>query len=230
MINIDIITAVPNLFGGFFTESVIGKAVKNNIATVNLINLRDYGTNKYQQIDDAPYGGGAGMVLMPEPLSNAIKDCLKEKKYDEIIFFLPEGERINQKMINQYSLSQNILIVCGHYKGIDQRIVDAYATKIISIGDFVITGGELAAALFVDAVIRVCPGAIGNEQSALEDSFQDGLLSPPVYTRPEVFNDLKVPSELLSGNHKVIANWKMDQALEKTKKWRPDMLEDGELG
>jgi len=228
MINIDIITAVPKVFGGFFTESVIGKATKNNIAKVNIINLRDYGINKYQQIDDAPYGGGAGMVLMAEPLNNAIKDCLQEKKYDEIIFFLPEGEKINQKMINGYSLCQNILMICGHYKGIDQRIVDAYATKIISIGDFIITGGELAAALFADAVIRVCPGAIGDEQSALEDSFQDNLLSPPVYTRPEVFNNLKVPSELLSGNHKLIANWKMEQAVEKTKKWRPDMLEEKE--
>jgi len=228
MIHFDIVTAVPKVFGAFFTESVIGRAIKNDVASVNIINLRDYGLNKYQQIDDAPYGGGAGMVLMPEPLDCAIKDCLQARKYDEIIFFLPEGEKIIQKMVNSYSVAQNILIICGHYKGIDQRIVDMYATKIISIGDFIITGGEIAAALFVDAVIRVCPGAIGDEQSALEDSFQDSLLSPPVYTRPETFNAQKVPAELLSGNHQLIANWKMEQAIEKTKKFRPDLLDGDE--
>ncbi len=224
MIQFDIISAVPDVFGNFFNASVIGKAIKNQIAKINIINLHDYGIGKYKQVDDAPYGGGAGMVLMPEPLANAIENAKKEHHYDEIIFFLPEGETIQQSLINHYSSFKKVLIVCGHYKGIDQRIVDKYATKKISIGDFVVTGGELPAAIFVDAVIRVCPGAIGNEQSALEDSFQDNLLSPPVYTRPENFEGAKVPSVLLNGNHKLIEQWKMDSAIEKTKHLRPDLL------
>lgn len=224
---IDIITAVPKLFNGVFTESIIGKAIKSGVAEVNLVDLRDFSVGKYRQIDDAPYGGGAGMVLMPEPLSKAIETCKAKRKYDEIIFFLPEGEATNQNLINSYSTKKTILIVCGHYKGIDQRIVDRYATRTISLGDFIVTGGEIVATVFCDALIRVIPGAIGNEQSALEDSFQDGLLSPPVYTRPEEFSGMKVPEVLLSGNHKKIEEWKMEQAELKTKRLRPDLL-DGE--
>ena len=223
---IDIITAVPKVFGGFFNQSVIGKAIKNGLAEINIIDLRDFSEGKYRQIDDSPYGGGAGMILMPKPLHLAIASCFKERTYDEVIFFVPEGEKLDQETVNHYSVQKNILIVCGHYKGIDQRIVDAYSTKLISIGDFVVTGGEIPAALFTDAVIRVLPGAIGNEISALEDSFQDSLLSPPVYTRPPEYLGLKVPEVLLSGDHKKILNWKLEKAVDKTKKYRPDLLKD----
>ena len=222
---IDIISVEPGLFDGPFSKSIVGKAQKNGIAKINIINLHDYGKGKYKQVDDAPFGGGAGMVLMPEPLSNAIEDLLKQYKYNDIIFFLPEGEVINQKIINNYSLSQRLLIICGHYKGIDQRVVDKYATKIISLGDFVVTGGEIAAIVFCDALIRIIPGAIGNEMSALEDSFQDNFLSPPVYTRPADFNGLQVPKVLLSGNHAKIEDWKLNQSISKTKLLRPDLLE-----
>ncbi len=222
---IDIISAVPKIFGDFFTTSIIGKAIENHIAEIKVHDLRNYAINKFGQIDDAPYGGGAGMVLMPKPLDDAIQYCLSQNTYDEIIFFLPEGNKINQAMVNNYSQAKKLLMVCGHYKGIDQRIVEQYATKIISIGDFVVTGGELPAALFIDAIIRVCPGAIGNEQSALEDSFQDNMLSPPVYTRPPLFNNQAVPEILLSGNHQKIAEWKHSQGMQKTLKLRPDLLD-----
>lgn len=222
---IDIITAVPSLFGNFFNHSVIGKAIEKGIAELHIHDLRDYAEGKYRQIDDAPYGGGAGMILMPKPLALAIDKLKSSRNYDDIVFFLPEGDQLSQKSVNLYSQKKNLLIVCGHYKGIDQRIVDYYATKIISIGDFVVTGGEIPAALFCDAIIRVLPGAIGNEQSALEDSFQDSLLSAPVYTRPPIFKDLKVPEVLLSGNHKKILEWKMAEAERKTKNLRPDLLD-----
>lgn len=221
---IDIITCVPQLFEGVFSQSIIGKALGQKIAEINLIDLRDYAIGKYRQIDDAPYGGGAGMVLMAEPLSKAIEAQKSLKNYDEVIFFLPEGDKINQELINKHSTYQNVLLVCGHYKGIDQRIVDVYATKKISLGDFVVTGGEIAAMVFCDALIRVMPGAIGNEQSALEDSFQDKYLSPPVYTRPAEIMGIKVPEVLLSGNHAKIEDWKMEQAYIKTKALRPDLL------
>lgn len=221
---IDIISAVPKLFDGFLNESIIHKAQQKGVAELNVIDLRDFSEGNYKQIDDAPYGGGAGMVLMPGPLAKAIEQLQSQVTYDEIIFFVPEGNNLDQAEINKYSQMHNLLIVCGHYKGIDQRIVDQYATQLISIGDFVVTGGEIPAALFCDAVVRVIPGAIGNEVSALEDSFQDHLLSPPVYTRPPVFQGREVPDILLSGNHQKIQDWKLKEAQKKTEKYRPDML------
>jgi len=225
---IDIITSVPQLFDSFLSQSIIGKAIQKGIASIIIHDIRTFGQGKYRQIDDSPYGGGAGMILMPEPLSKCIEACQNERTYDEVIFFLPEGEQIEQAYVNRKSQAKNILMVCGHYKGIDQRIVDLYATKILSIGDFIVTGGEIPAMLLSDALVRLIPGAIGNEQSALEDSFQDGLLSPPVFTRPPVFNDLKVPEVLLSGNHKKIAEWRLEEAHKKTLLLRPDLLDSFE--
>ena len=225
---IDIITCVPKIFDRFLTESIIGKAIKNQIVSIHIHDIRNYGIGKYRQIDDSPYGGGAGMILMPEPLAFSIESCTKQRKYDEVIFFLPEGNKIEQSYVNRASQFENILMVCGHYKGIDQRIVDLYATQILSIGDFIVTGGEIPAMLLSDAITRLIPGAIGNEQSALEDSFQDNLLSPPVYTRPPLFNELAVPKVLFSGDHKKISEWRMEQAYKKTSQLRPDLLDSEE--
>lgn len=222
---IDIISCVPKLLDSFLSESIIGKAIKNDIVSIHIHDIREFGIGKYNQIDDSPYGGGAGMILMPEPLAKSIEKCTNEREYDEIIFFLPEGDRMDQNYVNRASQFKNILMVCGHYKGIDQRIVDSYATRIISVGDFIVTGGEIPAMLLSDAIIRLIPGAIGNEQSALEDSFQDSLLSPPVYTRPPLFKDLKVPEILLSGDHKKIAEWRLAEAFKKTSELRPDLLD-----
>lgn len=202
------------------------RAADKGLLQVNLVNLRDYTSYARAQVDDYPFGGGAGMVLMPDPLVNAI-EALKEKRtYDEIIFLSPDGERFNQKMANTLSLKNNLMMICGHYKGIDQRVRDHFITKEISIGDYVLSGGELAAAVLTDAIGRLIPGVLNDESSALSDSFQDNLLAPPVYTRPEDFRGWKVPDVLMSGNHKLIDEWRHRQSLERTQKLRPDLLDE----
>lgn len=221
---IDIISVVPDLLQSPFSHSILKRAREKNLLEVNVINLRDFSTSKQKQVDDYQYGGGAGMVMMCEPISNCIEHLKAQRTYDDIIYMTPDGETMNQRMMNAFSLKGNLLILCGHYKGIDERIRQLYITREISIGDYVLSGGELAAAVFVDAVGRLLPGVLNNETSALSDSFQDNLLSPPVYTRPENFKDLTVPEVLLSGHEKKINEWRHEQALERTKTRRPDLL------
>lgn len=223
--HIDIITVLPDLLESPFKHSILKRAREKGLLTVNLVNLRDFSTSKQKQVDDYQYGGGAGMVMMCEPISNCIEHLKKERTYDEIIYMTPDGELMNQKMMNAQSLKQNVIILCGHYKGIDERIRELYITKEISIGDYVLSGGELAAAIYVDAVGRLLPGVLNDETSALLDSFQDDMLSPPVYTRPEEFKGIKVPTVLLSGHEKNINEWRHEQALERTQKRRPDLLD-----
>ncbi len=220
---IDIITCLPGLLEGFFSQSIVKRATESGKAEINIIDLRDFGIGKSRQIDDYAFGGGAGMVMMIEPLVNAIETCRKSHQYDEIIYMTPDGKLLEQKAVNQLSLQENLLIICGHYKGIDERIRAKYITKEISIGDYVLSGGEIPAAVLTDAIIRLIPGAMNDETSALTDSFQDGLLSPPVYTRPADFKGLKVPEILTSGNFKKIEDWRMEQAVDRTKRRRPDL-------
>ncbi|CAI8326183.1 MAG: tRNA (guanine-N(1)-)-methyltransferase [Polaribacter sp. SA4-10] len=222
---IDIITVSPQLLESPFNHSIIKRAQEKGLAEIHLHDLRDFGLGNYRQIDDTQFGGGAGMVLMIEPIANCIKNLQEERVYDEIIYMTPDAKTLNQSTANTLSLKENILILTGHYKGVDQRIRDLYITKEISIGDYVLTGGELAAAVLVDAVVRLIPGVIGDEQSALTDSFQDNLLSPPVYTRPSNFEGNKVPDILLSGNFPKIENWRSDKAFERTEQIRPDLLD-----
>jgi tRNA (guanine37-N1)-methyltransferase len=222
---IDIITVVPGLLDSPFNHSILKRAKEKGLLEVNCINLRDYAINKQGQVDDYPFGGGAGMVLMAEPLVNAIEDLQQKTVYDEIIYFTPDGESFNQKVANRLSLRNNLLLICGHYKGIDQRIRDHFITLELSIGDYVLSGGELAAAVVVDALGRLLPGVLSDETSALFDSFQDNLLAPPVYTRPEVFREWAVPEVLLSGNHEKIAAWRYEQSIARTAERRPDLLE-----
>ncbi len=221
---IDIITVLPPLIEGFMKESILGRAQKKGLVEIHIHNLRDYTLDKWRRVDDYPFGGSAGMVMQCEPIDRCISALTKERHYDEIIFTAPDGERFDQSMANTLSLCENLIILCGHYKGIDYRIREHLITKEISIGDYVLTGGELPAAVMADAIVRVLPGAIGDEQSALSDSFQDNLLSPPVYTRPAEFNGWRVPEVLLSGNPKLIQDWQDEQALERTKRLRPDLL------
>jgi tRNA (guanine37-N1)-methyltransferase len=221
---IDIITCVPDLLNSFFEHSILKRAQKAQIATINTINLRDYSSKKHKQIDDYQFGGGAGMVLSIEPIANCIRALQKDRNYDEIIYTTPDGHVFEQKTANSLSLLQNIIILCGHYKGIDHRVREHFITKEISIGDFVLSGGEIAAAVITDAVVRLIPGAINDETSALSDSFQDNLLSPPVYTRPAVWEGHPVPDILLSGHEANIETWRHQQAIERTKKLRPDLL------
>jgi tRNA (guanine37-N1)-methyltransferase len=223
LLRIDIISAVPGLLESPLGQSIPKRATDKKLAEIHIHNLHEYGLGKYRQIDDYPFGGGAGMVLMPEPLSNLIEKLKAERQYDEIIYTSPDGDRFEQGIANALSLKQNIIIICGHYKGIDQRIRDMYVTREISLGDFVLSGGEIAAAAIADAVIRLLPGVLGNEESALSDSFQDGLLAPPLFTRPEIFKDRKVPAILMSGDHKKIETWRLEQSLERTQKLRPDL-------
>lgn len=225
---IDIISAVPDLLISPLTNSIPKRAVNKGLVEINFHNLHEFGTGKYHQIDDSPFGGGAGMVLMPEPLAQCIESLKKDTTYNEIIYLTPDGETFDQKMANSLSLVDNLIFICGHYKGIDQRIRDIYVTKEISLGDFVLSGGEIAACAIVDAIVRLIPGVIGNEESALSDSFQDNLLAPPLYTRPETFQDLTVPGVLLSGNHKLIDEWRFEQSIERTEKLRPDLLKKKE--
>lgn len=222
---IDIITVLPSLLESPFNDSIVKRAREKGFVEIHVHPLRDFTEDLHRTVDDYPYGGGAGMVLLAGPISKAIEKLKSERNYDEIIYLTPDGETLNQGIVNQLSLHQNILMLCGHYKGIDDRIRQLYITREISIGDYVLTGGELAAAVLSDAIIRLLPGVIGDETSALTDSFQDHLLAPPVYTRPEEFNGLKVPDVLLSGNHTAIDKWRFDQAVERTKKRRPDLLE-----
>jgi tRNA (guanine37-N1)-methyltransferase len=222
---IDIITVLPDLLESPFAHSIMKRAKDKGLLEVNCINLRNYTTYARAQVDDYQFGGGAGMVMMAEPLVNAIESLQKETVYDEIIFLTPDGETFNQKMANNFSLKNNLLLICGHYKGIDQRVRDHFITKEISIGDYVLSGGELAAAVLVDAIGRLIPGVLNDETSALTDSFQDNLLSPPVYTRPEDFRGWKVPDILMSGNHAKIEEWRYEQSLLRTKEKRPDLLD-----
>jgi len=222
---IDIITVVPELLNGPFSHSIMKRAQDKGLLSVNIINLREYTTYPRAQVDDYPFGGGAGMVMMIDPLVNAIESLKKSNTYDDIIFLTPDGETYNQKMANALSLKNNLLLICGHYKGIDQRFRDHFVTKEISIGDYVLSGGELAAAVLTDSIGRLIPGVLNDESSALSDSFQDNLLAPPVYTRPEIYRDWKVPEVLMSGNHKLIDEWRTNQSLERTKIRRPDLLD-----
>ena len=222
---IDIISVVPDLLTSPFAHSIMKRAADKGLLAVNVINLRDYTTYARAQVDDYQFGGGAGMVMMIEPLVNAVESLQKEKQYDEVIYLTPDGETFNQKMANTLSLKNNLLMICGHYKGIDQRFRDHFVTKEISIGDYVLSGGELAAAVLTDAIGRLLPGVLNDESSALTDSFQDNLLAPPVYTRPETFRGWRIPEVLKSGNHKLIEEWRHKQAVERTTIRRPDILE-----
>lgn len=223
---IDIITVVPGLLESPFSHSIMKRAREKGLLEVNIINLRDYTTYARAQVDDYQFGGGAGMVLMIEPLANAIEQLQQHTAYDEIIFLTPDGETFDQKMANRLSLKKNLLMICGHYKGIDQRVRDHFITMEISIGDYVISGGELAAAVVTDAIGRLIPGVLNNESSALSDSFQDDLLAPPVYSRPEVFRGWNVPAALLSGNHKLIDEWRHEQSVKRTAERRPGLHKD----
>lgn len=224
--HIDIITLLPDLLTSPLEHSIIGRARDKGLLHVELIDLRQFGIGKHRQVDDYAFGGGAGMVMMPEPLMDCIDSLLAKKHYDEIIYMAPDGELLDQPLANKLSLLNNILIICGHYKGIDERIREHVVTKEISIGDYVLSGGELAAAVFVDVIGRLLPGVLNDESSALFDSFQDKLLAPPVYTRPSDFRGWKVPSVLLSGNQSAIDSWRSDQSIQRTKIRRPKLLGD----
>ncbi|MCF2873207.1 MULTISPECIES: tRNA (guanosine(37)-N1)-methyltransferase TrmD [unclassified Tenacibaculum] len=223
---IDIITVAPELLRSPFEHSMMKRAIDKGLAEVHFHNLRDYGIGSYKKLDDMQFGGGAGMVLMIEPIAKCIEKLQAERVYDEIIYMTPDAKTLNQATANSLSLKENIIILTGHYKGVDQRVRDKYITKEISIGDYVLTGGELAAAILCDAVIRLIPGVLGDEQSALTDSFQDNLLSPPVYTRPSEYEGMKVPEILLSGNFPKIEEWRNEKAYERTQLIRPDLLDD----
>lgn len=224
---IDILSVVPQLLESFFAHSILKRAKEKDLLEINIFNLRDYTNYRHGQVDDYQFGGGAGLVLMVEPLVNAIESLQKESTYDEIIFLTPDGERFNQKMANTLSLKNNLLLICGHYKGIDQRVRDHFVTREISIGDYVLSGGELGAAVLADTIGRLIPGVLNDETSALTDSFQDNLLAPPVYTRPEEFRGWKVPAILISGNHKKIDEWRNEKSVELTNKKRPDLGGEG---
>lgn len=222
---IDIITVLPELLQSPFKASILKRAIEKGIVEVHTHNLRNYATNAYKQIDDYQFGGGAGMVMMIEPIDKCISELKAERVYDEIIYMTPDGKTFNQQIANELSLKENIIILCGHYKGVDQRVRDHFITREISVGDFVLSGGELAAAIVCDAVIRLIPGVLGNETSALTDSFQDNLLAPPIYTRPADYKGWTVPEILTSGNTPKIEQWREDQAYKRTKERRPDLLE-----
>ena len=223
---IDIITVLPDLLESPLNTSILKRAQDKGLVEINLHNLRDYSINKQKSIDDTAFGGGAGMVMQIQPIADCIEKLQSERSYDEVIYMTPDGETMKQGMVNTLSLKENIIILAGHYKGVDERIRELFITKEISIGDFVLTGGELPAAILSDAIIRLIPGVINDETSALTDSFQDGLLAPPVYTRPEDYKGLKVPEILLGGNHAAIEKWREEKAIERTKERRPDLLDD----
>ncbi len=222
---IDIISVLPELMESPFQASILKRAFDKNLAEVHFHHLRNYGLGKHKQVDDEPYGGGAGMVMMVEPLDNCISKLKEARSYDEVIYLTPDGETLSQKIANTLSLKKNLIFLCGHYKGIDQRVRDLHVTKEISIGDYVLTGGELAACVLADSIIRLLPGVLNDEQSALSDSFQDNLLSPPIYTRPAVYKNLEVPEILRSGNSKKIENWLHEEAVRITTEKRPDLLQ-----
>ena len=224
--HIDIISVLPEMFSGLIDCSILKRAQDKGLVNIEVHNLRDYSTNKHHHVDDYPFGGEAGMVLQIEPIDNVISALKSQRRYNEVIYTSPDGEVFNQQIANQMSSYENIIILCGHYKGIDYRIREHLITREISIGDYVLTGGELAAAVMTDAIVRLIPGAIGDEQSALSDSFQDNLLAPPVYTRPAEYKGWKVPDVLLSGHQAKIEEWRLQQAIERTERLRPDLLED----
>lgn len=223
---IDIISVVPDLLKSPFEASILKRAIDKGIVEMHLHNLREYATDSYKSVDDYQFGGGAGMVMTIGPIDRCLSDLKSQRTYDEVIYMTPDGQTLNQGIANELSLKGNIIILCGHYKGVDQRVRDHFITREISIGDYVLSGGELGAAVLCDAVIRLIPGVLGNETSALTDSFQDNLLAPPVYTRPAIYNDWEVPEVLLSGNFPKIEAWREEQAYERTKKLRPDLLKD----
>ena len=223
--HIDIISVVPGLLEGPFSHSILKRAEDKGIAKIQLHNLRDFATGKQKQVDDYAFGGGAGMVMMIEPIARCIESLQEKRTYDEIIYMTPDGKRFDQPMANALSLQQNLLILCGHYKGVDERVRERYITKEISIGDYVLSGGELAAAVVADAVIRLIPGVLNDETSALTDSFQDDLLAPPVYTRPAEYEGMKVPEVLLSGHEAKINEWRFEASVRRTKERRPDLME-----
>ena len=223
---IDIISVVPELLESPFGASILKRAIEANLVEIHFHNLRDYTSNSYKSVDDYQFGGGAGMVMTIEPIDKCISKLKSEREYDEVIYMTPDGEVLNQRMANQLSLKGNLIILCGHYKGVDQRVRDHFITKEISIGDYVLSGGELGAAVLCDAIIRLIPGVLGNETSALTDSFQDNLLAPPIYTRPRSYNGWEVPELLFSGNFPKIEEWREAMALERTKTRRPDLLQE----
>ena len=223
---IDIITVLPELLKSPFDASILKRAIEAGLVEVHFHNLRDYTKGSYKAVDDTQFGGGAGMVMLIEPIDKCITKLQSERNYDEIIYMTPDGERLNQSIANQTSLKENIIILCGHYKGVDQRVRDKFITREISIGDYVLSGGELGAAVICDSVIRLIPGVLGNETSALTDSFQDNLLAPPIYTRPREYDGMKVPEVLFSGNFAEIEKWREEQAYQRTLERRPDLLED----
>ncbi len=225
---IDIITCLPRLIESPFADSIIKRARAKGLVEVNLVDLRNYSTDKHRSVDDYAYGGGAGMVMMVEPIDRCISELRKQRPYDEVIYLSPDGERFSQAIANELSLLNNIILLCGHYKGVDERVREHLVTREISIGDYVLSGGELAAAVVADAVIRLIPGVLSDETSALNDSFQNNLIAPPVYTRPAEYRGWKVPEILLSGHESKIEQWRLDKALERTRARRPDLLE-GEL-
>lgn len=228
MMHIDIITIFPEMFDGPFSESIIKRAIHKGLVNISLHNLRDYTTDKHHKVDDYPFGGGAGMVMMVEPIDRCISHLRSLRNYDEVIYMSPDGVLLNQGLCNTLSLRKNLILLCGHYKGIDERVREHLVTMEISIGDYVLSGGELAAAVLTDSIVRLLPGVLGDETSALSDSFQDGLVSPPVYTRPRNYKGWEVPEVLLSGNDKRISEWRLQQAIERTRKRRPGMI--GERG
>lgn len=223
---IDIITVLPQMFDGPLNNSIVQRAQDKGLVEINFHNLRDYATDKYKSVDDYAYGGGAGMVMTIEPIAKCIDGLKAERNYDEVIYMTPDGELLNQSIANQVSIKGNIIVLCGHYKGVDNRVRQHFVTREISIGDYVLSGGELAAAVFCDAIIRLIPGVLNDETSALFDSFQDNLLAPPVYTRPADYKGWKVPDVLLSGNEKEIEKWRHEQAVERTKERRPGLFEE----
>ena len=223
---IDILTLFPEMFEGPFGHSIIRRAVEKKQVDIRLHNIRDYSTSKHRTVDDYPYGGGSGMVMMIEPIARCIESLKEKTEYDEIIYLSPDGEPLRQKLLNRLSTCRNIILLCGHYKGIDERIREHFITREISIGDYVLSGGELAAAVVTDALVRLMPGVLNDETSALSDSYQDNLLSPPAYTRPAEFRGWKVPEILLSGNEKEIVRWRIEQSLERTRQRRPELLEE----
>lgn len=222
--HIDIITLFPELLSNIFSHSILQRSQNKGIVSVEFHNLRDYALNKYKSVDDYAYGGAAGMVMQIEPIYNCLKDLKEKREYDEIIYTAPDGEMLNQQISNELSLKNNICILCGHYKGVDERVREHLITREISIGNYVLSGGELAAAVISDAIIRVIPGVLNDETSALTDSFQNNLVSPPVYSRPAEFNGWKVPEILLSGNDKLIDNWNIEQSIKRTKERRPEIF------
>ena len=226
MTRIDILTVVPRLLDGPFADSIVQRGIDKGHVEIHVHNIRDWSTDKHKKVDDVPFGGAAGMVMTIQPIADAIAELTSQRDYAEVIYLTPDGERLSQPLVNQLSIAGNLILLAGHYKGVDQRVRDHFITREISIGDYVLSGGELAAAVLTDAIVRLIPGVIGDEMSALTDSFQDGLLAPPVYTRPSVYGDWEVPEVLRSGNHAKVRAWEEEQALERTRTRRPDLLEE----